>query len=470
MRPGDVIDDRYEIAARAGSGGMGVVYRAFDRQTGSAVAIKCLSGNLALDAQRFGQEASLLAGFNHPAIVRYVATGRTPDGANYLVMEWLEGQTLNQRLDQHGLTLAETVETVLRVSDGIAFAHRLGVVHRDIKPSNILFPDGDVSRVKIIDFGIALRTQGTVRFTASGTVLGTPSYMAPEQARAERNVDARTDVFSLGCVLFECLTGHVAFAGSNPLAVRAKALVMTPPTCSELAPHVPIALDALVSRMLAKDPDDRPADGGVVAAELAAMGPMPDTLRIRRASDDAKTMQVEDAPTRVSGGAPVSLVSVILAAVPEDYAHLSRPPSAGWAEVKARLLQAAAAFGGRVDEMEGRSHMVVLTAGGSPPEQGAYAARCALAIHAAVPEVAIVLSMGEPDSLVDSIDRGARAMEVAIRRAILDKGLGPGPARPGPIRIDAFAASLLSGEFNVTRAGSRTFYLHGTKATDHGQR
>src|SRR5262249_55437705 len=153
--PGDCIANRFEVIARAGSGGMGTVYRGRDRLNESEVAIKILHPQVTQDAARFDQEATLLSQFQHPHIVQYVNHGYTMDGSHYLVMEWVEGQTLTHRLIHQGLTLRETVDMMRRVADAIAFAHGQGVVHRDIKPANLLFVGGNVTRVKVIDFGIA---------------------------------------------------------------------------------------------------------------------------------------------------------------------------------------------------------------------------------------------------------------------------------------------------------------------------
>src|SRR5262249_44843238 len=159
-----------------------------------------------------------------------------------------------------------SISLAARVADALAAAHARGVVHRDIKPSNLFLPDGDIARVKVLDFGVA-RMSGGARAEASLTAgrVGTPRYMAPEQARGEKEIDARADVFSLGCVLYACLAGRAAFLGDDEIGVLAKILLEDPPRVREVKPGVPKPVDDLVMRMLSKDPAGRPQDGAALA-------------------------------------------------------------------------------------------------------------------------------------------------------------------------------------------------------------
>ncbi len=274
MQGGDVVGDRFVIEALAGSGGMGEVYRARDRQTDDVVALKVV-GDAASDT-RFEQEARVLAELDHPAIVRYVAHGRTTESRPWLAMEWLDGEDLRTTLDRGRLSIDQARTLARRVAEALAIAHTRGIVHRDIKPGNLFLPAGDVSRLKVLDFGIA-RTglaralDSTVMpITRTGMVVGTVGYMSPEQARGGGSVDARTDVFALGCVLFESLTGRPAFSGANAVAVLAKVLLEDAPRTRHFEPSVPPAFDELVARMLAKDPTLRPRDAGAVLRALEA--------------------------------------------------------------------------------------------------------------------------------------------------------------------------------------------------------
>src|ERR1700761_4999530 len=209
MRPLDLVSDRFQVVRLAGAGGMGVVYRARDRLTGNAVALKVLrpaggsEGHDPDQVERFLREPRILSEVQHPAIVRYIAHGETERGEPYLAMEWLDGESLSARLGRGRLGVAESVDLVRRVAEALAVAHARGVVHRDLKPANLFLVGGEVARPKVLDFGVARRVVSSGVVTRSGALVGTPAYMAPEQARGERDVAPAADVFSLGCVLYE---------------------------------------------------------------------------------------------------------------------------------------------------------------------------------------------------------------------------------------------------------------------------
>ena len=230
---------RFEIERESASGGAGTVFRARDAESGSAVAVKVIRGVHHTDLRRFEREARILAQIRHPGVVRYIKHGVTDTGDAYLVMEWLDGEDLRDRLSRTGLTMAESVTLGLRVAEALAVIHGAGLIHRDIKPGNLFLPAGMVADVKIIDFGLARGGDGSMGPTQTGVVVGTPSYMSPEQARGQREVDARADLYSLGCVLFKCLTGKVPFPGKDLMAVLAKVLLDEAPRVGELCPRVP---------------------------------------------------------------------------------------------------------------------------------------------------------------------------------------------------------------------------------------
>jgi Protein kinase domain len=269
MQPRDVIAGRFEIERLAGSGGMGSVYRAIDRATGGPVAVKVLHGQTPDHVERFAREAQLLAGLHDPGIVGFVASGATPAGEAYLVMQWLDGESLSDRLARGPLSVAEAVAVGRRVAAALHAAHARGVVHRDLKPSNLFLPGGDLARVQILDFGIARVVEDARALTRTGTTLGSPGYMSPEQARGGR-VEASADVFSLGCVLFRCLAGEPPFTG-DPLSAMIKAISDPAPLVASFRADVPPSLEALIQRMLAKQPAARPRDAAAVAVELGAI-------------------------------------------------------------------------------------------------------------------------------------------------------------------------------------------------------
>jgi eukaryotic-like serine/threonine-protein kinase len=274
MLPAPRIIDRFEIEHLAGRGGAGEVYRARDRETGAPVALKVLHSSDAEEVESFVREAWVLSSLDHPGIVRYITHGET-DGGPYLVMEWLDGENLAQRLARQPLSAEESVVFVTRVAEALAAAHDRGVIHRDLKPSNLFLPGGRLSSPKILDFGTAFlnRALTAVGDATPSEIVGTPGYMSPEQARGESSeVDARADIFSLGCVLFECLAGRPAFVGRHAMAILAKILLEEAPRVSALKPEVPEALDELVARMLAKDVADRPRDAAALLGELSGLG------------------------------------------------------------------------------------------------------------------------------------------------------------------------------------------------------
>lgn len=258
------IAGRFELQRLVGAGGMGEVWLARDVSTGEPVALK--RTHVAADLLRFAREAAVLASLDHPGIVRHVAHGET-DGRGYLAMAWLDGEDLSARLKRGRLGVTTSLDLVRRVAEALAVAHRRGVVHRDIKPANLFLTGGELAAVTVLDFGIA-RVEDAVR-TGTGTVLGTPGYMSPEQARGQSSVDPRTDVFALGCVLFECIAGRAPFVGPHAMAVLLKLLLDAPPRLTDLAPETPPAVESLVATMLAKEPSARPADGAALAELIA---------------------------------------------------------------------------------------------------------------------------------------------------------------------------------------------------------
>jgi serine/threonine protein kinase len=317
MNNGELFCGRFELVSRAGAGGMGTVWRALDRATGQMTALKLLSRFNESDAARFRHEARILSGLSHPHVVRCVAHGIEPSSEPYLVMEWLEGETLAERLDGAGLKLEESLSLARHVASALAAAHAHGIVHRDIKPNNLLLVGGEVERVKVLDFGIALQSGLTGRLTLTGSILGTPGYMAPEQARGEREVGPQADVFALGCVLFECLSGEPAFQGSHPVALLAKLLFEEPPRLLELRPELPEAIADLVAQMLAKEPGERPSGG---AAVLGALLPLQANAR---PDSQAKLSTAPRSITRTER----RLVSIVAAAVtPTPQVHEGPTP------------------------------------------------------------------------------------------------------------------------------------------------
>jgi tetratricopeptide (TPR) repeat protein len=267
---------RFKLDARVGAGAMGEVFLATDTVTGTPVAVKVLHAGAEYDDARFEREARVLAAIAHPSIVRYIAHGETTARERYIAMEWLEGETLAARLKRAPLTIAESIRVARRIADGLSAVHARGVIHRDIKPSNVMLVGGKPERATLIDFGVARVMDASVR-TTPGAVLGTPAYMAPEQAQALAVIDARADLFSLGCLLFRCLAGTAAYEGDNVIAILAKVVLQDAPRLRDRA-KVPAALDDLVASMMARDPSRRPQSADAVIARLDAIASSGDDL------------------------------------------------------------------------------------------------------------------------------------------------------------------------------------------------
>ena len=271
----------YRLGRRLGAGGIGAVYAATHVRTGRAYAVKVLLPDAADDATsaaRFRREAEALAAVGHAGIVAVHDFDVTDDGVAYLVMDKLEGEDLDARLARGPLSLAATQDLLHQVGSALATAHDAGILHRDLKPSNVFLArrPGMPERAVLLDFGLAKLMEGEhAKLTATGATMGTPMYMSPEQAQG-LSVDRRTDVYALGAVLFECLTGRPPFDGPNVTAILAKVLTAPPPRLRDWNPELPRALDDVVVRALAKDPSERPASvPALVAAVNEAIGDAP---------------------------------------------------------------------------------------------------------------------------------------------------------------------------------------------------
>ncbi|MFJ1752901.1 protein kinase [Kitasatospora sp. NPDC088134] len=271
---GRALNGRYELGEILGVGGMATVYRGLDHQLGRPVAVKVLNGGLADDprfAERFAREARLAALLSHPRIVTVFDSG-LDQGSPYLVMELVHGSTLGALIAEQGaLPVERAVGIAAAVLDALAAAHAQGLVHRDIKPGNIMIThDGGV---KVVDFGIArVGSSAGQQLTQAASVLGTAAYLSPEQATAG-DVDARADLYAVGCVLVEMLTGAPPFTADTPVAIAFKHVTEHPAAVSGYRTDVPPALDVAILRLLAKDPAERPADALTAAAELLSAVP-----------------------------------------------------------------------------------------------------------------------------------------------------------------------------------------------------
>jgi predicted Ser/Thr protein kinase len=253
---GEVIVERYELEELVGTGGMSSVYKARDRLLERPVALKILHEQYTLDpeyVERFRREARAVAQLAHPNIVTVIDRGEQ-DGRQFIVFEYVDGENLKQVVNREGaLPVREAVELTIQVARALGFAHERGIIHRDVKPQNVILSDD--GRAKVTDFGIA-RSLDVDGVTQTGTVVGTSDYIAPEQAQGQQ-VDAQTDVYSLGVVLYELITGEVPYDGENFVAVAMQHVHQPAPSVLDRRPDCPPRLDLVVQRAMAKDPDNR---------------------------------------------------------------------------------------------------------------------------------------------------------------------------------------------------------------------
>src|SRR5690348_4001572 len=293
---GEVLVDRYELEELVGTGGMSSVYRAHDRLLDRKVALKILHEHHGLDeasVERFRREARAVASVSHPNVVTVIDRGEQ-DGRQFIVFEYIEGENLKRLVERQGtLPTEQALELVIQVAGGLAFAHREGIVHRDVKPQNVLL-DG-AGTAKVTDFGIARSLAVRQGMTQTGTVLGTSDYIAPEQAQGQV-VDEQSDVYSLGVVLYELLTGRVPFPGENFVAVAMRHINEPPPHVRDLRPEVSPRVDAAIARAMAKRPADRFASMNELGVELEAC-----LAELRTGTDWTQVLPPPAAPRRHRG-------------------------------------------------------------------------------------------------------------------------------------------------------------------------
>lgn len=446
---GQIIGQRFEVLALAGSGGMSTVFRALDRHSGSIVAVKLAStrGLNPNDMERFVREANMLALLQHPGIVSYVAHGHTPSGYLYLAMEWLEGEDLSHRLARAPLSVRESLVLMRRVADALSLAHRRGIVHRDLKPSNLFLRGGSVDRVTLLDFGIA-RMQGVggmhaggSNMTQTGHVIGTPEYMAPEQARGDRVIGPTADIFALGCVFYECLAGQPPFVAEHVAAQLARVLFEEAAPLSELRPGLPLALTDLVHAMLQKDPSQRPHDASALLAAIERI------LSSEQITSDLSVSGSHRALRRRLSTLELELMSVVLAAPRAsseakagrlaESSPVASPPELQLA-YREELADELRRLGMRVTWREDGSLLAGIGGAASAADQALQAARSALELQERWPEAHVVLVTGCGESHSPSPGgEVVRRAEELLRHSELDDG----------IVLDEVSAGLLDSLF-----------------------
>ncbi len=265
---GTTLQERYKISHKIGQGGMGAVYEATHLALGKKVAIKVLLDKYAAKdtvVARLEQEARLASSIGHDHIIDITDFGQTVTGRTFVVMEYLEGESLGACINREApLSDARAIRICRQAASALGAAHDQGIIHRDVKPENVfLRRRGGKDSVKVVDFGISKTMRpddgpdSSPRLTQTGMVLGTPLYMSPEQARGDDNPDHRVDIYALGVILYECVTGEVPFRGTNYLNIVSQVISVDPKTPRELRPEIPIELEEVILRALAKEPEDR---------------------------------------------------------------------------------------------------------------------------------------------------------------------------------------------------------------------
>jgi hypothetical protein len=430
---------RFAIEREVGRGGVGIVYRARDEVTGQDVALKviALPGVDAGEEARFRREGRVLAGLSHPGIVRVVAFGQLDDGQPYIAMEWLDGEDVAQRQRRAPLPLEACVRVAADVADALAAAHAAGIVHRDVKPSNVLLagsgprqPD-DTFHVKLVDFGVAAAEDA--KLTRTGAIVGTPAYMAPEQARGDAEVDARADLYALGATLFEMIAGRPPHVGPTPIAILARLVTTSAPRLTEVLPDVPLELDEAVARMLATAPADRPASASDVARMLRAVGVTLGDDSLTRSG----TFQTVPASLAEKGGGS-RLVTTIVAT------HVPKGPS------RTRLLTHLRARGADATELGGDAIVCHLGVRRSVGDEAARALDLGQRIARLNASVGVATGRTR-------IDRTRPTGEVVDRAAALARD-----ATQGQVLADTTTAELTRGRFELQLRDDGGAVVRGT--------
>lgn len=456
LPPGAVLAGRFVIEQLAGRGGMGSVFKAQDLlHNGQPVAIKLLHSSENPKAlQRFTREAELLTELRHPGIVTYVAHGVAEAHQPFLAMEWLEGESLAQHLGRQALDTAQILIMFRRLVEALDAAHQRGIIHRDIKPSNLFLRSGRVEDVVLLDFGIARRIVPSQILTGDSALLGTPGYMAPEQASSGQEITPGADVFALGCVLYECLTGQPPFLAPSLAAVLSKLLFFEPPPLNSLRQDLPASWQRLVDGMLAKHPKQRLRDASSLRAALSmladgSLGELP-PLRVERLN------------TAGLLGMEQQLVSVIVATPPVP---LMAAPTLTLAEEPSQnpqlidsLLAELEAHGARSLQLaDGSLLATFLPEQGVATDQAALAARSALYLKKCWPEARVVLTTGR--GLLSGTAPVGEAMDRAgeLQRWLSNSSVS---SAAYPV-LDELTAGLLGPGFLLAPARTGAFLLQG---------
>jgi eukaryotic-like serine/threonine-protein kinase len=430
LAEGVLVAGRFEIERFVGQGGMGVVYRALDRRTGTPVALKLSTAPVEEDEprERFAREMELLSTLDHPRICRYVSHGAPADGHAFLAMQWLEGEDLRAPLARGALSLDDSLHVLRCTTEAIAAVHTRGIIHRDLKPANLFLRGKAAKDLLLLDFGIARRLDSPTGLTGSHAIIGTPHYMAPEQASSSGKITPAADVFAIGCIFYECLSGAHPFEAAQLVGVLARILFDTPDPVDALRPNVPVEWVLLLQRMLAKDPAQRPADGSALLAEVLALPPA--------TGETSSQPRARLAPQASRDAGDQVLVSVVLATLCDDALGLVQPLDR-FESIRSEMNR----FRCPIERLADGSLLASVLPKHSATDQVRIAARCALYLRELIPEARIAVATGRAPvqrvpRLGDAVDRALLLLEPS--------GVGEG------VRLDSVTAGLLDAHFLTT--------------------
>jgi eukaryotic-like serine/threonine-protein kinase len=463
LTPGAIIADRFEIERRVQEGGMGVVYRAIDRTSGHPVALKLMlprdGGGPGFDDrdERFAREIRLLAQIEHPRIARYVGHGSHADGRAFLAMQWLDGLDLGAALVRGPLSPADALRVLAGAAEAVAAVHARGIVHRDLKPSNLFLRGGSTADVVLLDFGVSRRLEVTTPLTGTAMV-GTPHYMAPEQITSSRDIRPSADVFSLGCVFYECLTGRRPFDASQLYGVLARILYDEPDPLPPLDPPLGAAWSDLLGRMLDKRALGRPQDGAALVRALAALPPAapsppsgaltPAPFAASASASTSASAAARGEAARTTTSSDQVLVCVVLATVPGATLDSSDGP-----DPFDSIRSAMHRFGCLIERLPDGSLLATVLPRPSATDLVNIAARCAMYLREQLPQARIAVAtgrapLGKSWRIGETVDRAARLLE------------GAAASGEDGIRLDAVTRGLLDARF-ITASHAGLHLLRG---------
>ena len=423
-----LIDDRFDVGECVGRGATAVVHRGLDRKSGAEVALKFVVSDPTSSepVERHLLEVAALTTVQHPGLLAFVAHGEVAGAGAYLATEWVEGVSLEQRLERGPIGDDDVIDLARLVADALAAAHAHGIVHRDVTPANVMIPLVGMAWIKLLDFG-SVRMSRERFLTQAGVPFGTPGYMAPEQVRGDETITPAADVFALGCVIYRCLSGQSPFPADSLVGQLVKTVLEDPIDLGSHRGDLDVSLASFVMQMLARDPLDRPTDAAQVAAFFSELESNDREATTLGRSASLMPPPLLEALTRDEQ----RIVSLVLAGAPS-------PPDLPWNLEDAQ--QSARAFGGSLMPLAGGAMVVCLESLESATELAVRAARTALALRAERPSASVGAAMGR------AVGEATLSGEVVDRVAALaDFSASIGP------RIDEALAALLGERFEILR-------------------